>query len=73
MQFGPGFVSKSLGLVLLGTVAAGMSSPAEAGILDWWFDLIGKDTPVRVPEPATLALFATGAAALRLIKRRPSK
>ena len=69
MQSGSGLKYRLLGTVLLMGVAAGVSSPAEAGIFDWWLDLIGKQ-PVRVPEPATLALFVTGAAGLALLRRR---
>jgi len=69
MQFGSGLTGKILALALLVGVGIGVSSPAEAGILDFWLGLIGRK-PVSVPEPATLALFATGAAAIGLMRRR---
>jgi len=73
MQFGSGLVGKLLVLALLVGVGVGVSSPVEAGsLLDWWLGLIGKN-PVSVPEPATLALFATGVAAVGLMRRRRLK
>ena len=68
MQLGSGF-NKLLALTLLVGVASGISSPAEAGIFDWWLNLIGNQ-PTRVPEPATLALFATGVASVAFLRRR---
>ena len=77
MQFGSGLFSKVLALSLLVSVGMGISGPAEAGTFsDWLADLIriwqgsGPTDAVSVPEPATLALFATGAAAVGLLRRR---
>jgi hypothetical protein len=70
MQRGSGL--KSLALALMLCTAVGMSSPAEAGILDWLFGLLNSK-PVRVPEPATLALFATGIAGVALARKRRNR
>jgi len=78
MKFGSAFTSKAVGLILLTGVGSAFSAPAHAGLFDWIFDLIGKGPtggsgPVSVPEPATLALFATGIAAVGLMRRRRKK
>ncbi len=65
--------SKVLGLVLLTAAASSYASPAHAGLFDFIWEIFGKNpptrTPVSVPEPATLALFATGVAAMSLLRR----
>ncbi len=69
---GSGIVGKVLLSAVLVGVGMGVSSPAEASIWDWLSNLFGQK-PVQVPEPATLALFATGAAAVAMMRRRGKK
>jgi hypothetical protein len=69
---------KLLGLVMLTGAGSAFSAPAQAGgFFDFLIDLFGGrnpgsnlNGPVSVPEPAALALFATGAIAVGLMRRR---
>ena len=74
MKFGSGLMGKLLALALLVGVGAGISSPAEAGDWSdwsWLFDWLNQGrNPVQVPEPATVALLVTGAAAMGFLRRR---
>lgn len=79
MKFGSAMTSKVLGTVLLTVAGTAYSAPAHAGFWDWLQEVFGQggtwsgSGPAAVPEPATLALFATGVAAVSLLRRRRKK